>query len=138
MTTDPASGVSKKEGDKIEGEVEELILDISNIKDHTVKNKFCLLAIRQNVSDTQFDHVAECNWAYTAWKILEGVHKGKGGSYLMGLYRSFFSYRKADDESIDTVASSLTRIQTKIGNASKENKPTDFHKDVSTSRDLYK
>lgn len=46
----------------------------------------------------------------------------------MGLYRSFFSYKKADDESIDTVASSLARIQTEIGNASKENKPTVFMK----------
>jgi hypothetical protein len=35
---------------------------------------------------------------------------------------------KADDESIDTVASSLTRIQTDIGNASKENKSTNFMK----------
>jgi hypothetical protein len=52
--------MSKKEGDKAEGEVEELVLDISSIKDHTVK-KSGILAIRQNVTNTQFDHVAECN-----------------------------------------------------------------------------
>jgi hypothetical protein len=75
-TTDPASGVSKDE-DKTEKGVDDLMLDISRIKDHAVKHKFCLLAIRQNVTDIQFDHVAECKWAYTACKILEGVHKGK-------------------------------------------------------------
>jgi hypothetical protein len=43
---------------------------------------------------------------------------------LMSLFRSFFGY-KLNGETVDEVATNLNRLQTDIGDASPEDKPTE-------------
>ncbi|KAH7418627.1 hypothetical protein BKA64DRAFT_717315 [Cadophora sp. MPI-SDFR-AT-0126] len=90
-------------------------------------NSAALYMIQNTVEVTQFDYVANCLTAYDAWHTLERIHKGKGGVKLMSLYREFISLRHSSD-SVNKVASTLTRLQEQIGDLDKANKPTDFMK----------
>src|SRR6202035_4161968 len=94
------------------------------------KNSYALLLILKNVDAVQFEHIADTDSSFEAWSILRRVHKGIGGAHLMSLFRSFFSYRNSGD-SVDVVATTLSRLQVEISNISPKNKPTD---DMKTFR----
>jgi hypothetical protein len=79
--------------------------------------------IKGTLSDTQLGHVMGIRDAKRVWDILKGVHQTDDRARVRSLLAEFIRFRL--DTTIDDGASTLTRLQSEIGNLDSEAKPSD-------------
>ena len=82
--------------------------------------------IYTNLKDSQHNHIKKMTIANAMWKALKKVHGALDQGRLNFLKKKFFNY-KAGTESIDEIASNLTRLQMIIRNIRETKASTDLN-----------
>ena len=80
-----------------------------------------------NIEDPQHNHIKGLGSSAAMWEVLRKVHGAQGQGRLNFLLRKFFNYKAGASETIDEVASELTKIQLMIRDIKSTEAPTDLN-----------
>lgn len=79
-----------------------------------------------NMEDVQHSHILEKTLAHEAWKTLRMFHGAIGQGRLNSLHQKFYRYKAGSTETVDDIASELTRLRAVIRDIKPEEAPTDL------------
>lgn len=79
-----------------------------------------------NLEDSQHNHIRGSQTSHEMWEALRKVHGALGQGRLNFLKRKFFNLKAGPTDSIDDVASELSRLQLKIRGIKATEAPTDL------------
>ena len=92
-----------------------------------IDNNHAKMWINNNLEEDQQTHCSEEErYAHNIWMTLYKVHGVDSQGRMMMLKRKFYTYKARTDETIDEIASELTRIRLLIRNIRSSEAPSDF------------